>query len=91
MDTNYFQGPAAAAALGKAQMDLAVLEKEVEHLADAVADLKASNANMQKQLEEIKALLSEAKGGWRMMMLIGGACMSLGGFFAWALQHITVK
>lgn len=87
----YLQGPAVAAAIGQTKMDLAVLENEVEHLTQAVAELKASNVAMQKQLEEIRSLLSEAKGGWRVMMLIGGAFMALGGFLGWAIQHVQVK
>ena len=90
MSEQFFQGPAAAA-IGKAQMDLIRLEVQVEHMTTAMAELKVTNAQMQKQLEEIRSLLSEAKGGWRIMMLVGGACVTLGGFFAWAIQHIGVK
>lgn len=90
MSETFFQGPAAAA-IGKAQMDLVRLEIEVKHLTESVADLKKSNETVQKQLEEIRSLLSEAKGGWRVMMLVGGACVTLGGVFAWAVQHVGVK
>lgn len=78
-------------ALVKTQTDVARMESEISHLTDAVEELKKSNAAMRLQLEEIRTLLSEARGGWRVMMFVGGAFMTLGAVFAWVLQHVQVK
>ncbi len=78
-------------ALGKAQVDIAKLEIQVEHLMATVDDLKVSNAKLSEQIEGIRLLLSEAKGGWRMLMLFGGAGAAVGTVITWVMQHITFK
>lgn len=54
--------------------------------------------NLQRQMEqvlselhEIKATLSEAKGGWRMLMLIGGAGAAFGAGVVKALAFFGGK
>jgi hypothetical protein len=42
-------------------------------------------------LRAIQATLSEAKGGWRVMMLIGGAAGTLGGLLGWILSHVKIS
>jgi len=37
----------------------------------------------------VRLQLAEAKGGWRLLMAIGGASASAGGAIAWALNHFT--
>lgn len=39
-------------------------------------------------LRGIQETLSEAKGGWKMMMLIGGSAGSAGAFIGWAFSHL---
>jgi hypothetical protein len=43
---------------------------------------------METTLDEVKALLTEARGGWRVMMLLGGAAATVGGLVTWALNHL---
>lgn len=76
-----------SAALTKAQVDIARLEAQMEHLTHSIDDIKLSNAAQTVQLKAIQELLSEARGGWRMMMLMGGAGAALGGFISWAGTH----
>jgi hypothetical protein len=86
-----FQGPAAEQALVQAQIDIGKLETEVAHLTGAVNDLKASNKALGEQLAAIQRTLSEASGGWRMLMLMGGAGAAAGGFISWALTNLRWK
>lgn len=86
-----FQGPAAEQALVQAQIDIGKLESEVAHLTEAVGDLKVSNRELGKQLAEIQKTLSEASGGWRMLMLMGGAGAAAGSFVSWALTNLRWK
>lgn len=88
MDRELYQIPVQA--IGKAQVDIAQLQIEVVHLTEKVQELRDSNAQITQQLNEISKLLNEARGGWRVMMMMGGAGVTLGGAIVWVLQHIKV-
>lgn len=60
------------------------LEAEVKHLTEQMA-------LMQADLRCIRDLLEQSKGGWRMMMLVGGAGASVAAGIAWVLSHWSVK
>jgi hypothetical protein len=47
--------------------------------------------DMSEKLDIVVRALSEAKGGWRTLMLIGGAAASLGGLISWFATHFTMK
>ena len=36
----------------------------------------------------VNLTLSEAKGGWKLMMLLGGGAATFGSLITWALTHI---
>ena len=56
------------------------LQKDVERIIDDIRDIKAT-------LHAINDTLSQAKGGWRTLMLVGGAGAAVGvtasKFLAW--------
>jgi prefoldin subunit 5 len=58
--------------------ELATHASDIAHLQNDMDKLVASVADMQKTLSDIDKTLSEAKGGWKMLMLIGGAVGVLG-------------
>jgi hypothetical protein len=65
-----------------------------ERLQTVVRDMEQQNeklATMGAQLDKVLATLSEARGGWKTLMWIGGASASAGGFVSWALNHLTFK
>jgi prefoldin subunit 5 len=64
--------------------ELATHASDIAHLQNDMDKLVASVADMQKTLSDIDKTLSEAKGGWKMLMLIGGA----GGVLGAALTQI---
>ena len=53
--------------------ELATHAADIRHLQDDMDKLVESMAAMQKSLAEINTTLSEAKGGWKMLMMFGGA------------------
>mgnify|MGYP002132183722 CR=1 FL=1 len=62
-----------------------------EQLATVRRDLEAVQTSMgelQQQLGQVLAKLNEAKGGWRVLMLFGGASAALGSAIPWLLAHI---
>lgn len=64
----------------RAQIDIGILQTQM-------AELKMGQASMAQQLRDIQATLSEAKGGWKALMVIGGFGAALGSVAAYILQH----
>ena len=64
--------------------ELATHAADIAHLQDDMDKLVASMTAMQKTLADIDKTLSEAKGGWKMLMLLGGA----GGVLGAALTQV---
>ena len=58
--------------------ELATHAADIQHLQSDMDKLVESVAAMQKTLTEIDKTLSEAKGGWKVLMLLGGAGGVLG-------------
>ena len=58
--------------------ELATHASDIAHLQNDMDKLVASVAAMQKTLSEIEKTLSEAKGGWKVLMLVGGASSVVG-------------
>lgn len=81
------QGPALDA-LAQAQVDIGKLETEVEHLRGDIAELKKLVENLTQQVAGVTAQLSEARGGWKMLMLMGGAGAAFGSALSWIVDHL---
>lgn len=64
--------------------DFGRLEQQVESLTERLDE-------MSKTLDEINKTLIEARGGWRLLMLLGGAGAAAGSVLTWALSHIKVS
>jgi hypothetical protein len=69
-------------------ISLAALQVEVSYLKAAVADLRMTNTVQNEKLDKVLAQLAEARGGWRTLMLIGGAAGTLGSGITWLLSHV---
>ncbi len=81
--------PDHIAALMKAQTDIVRLETHMAYQTLAMTDLRQTNATQTAQLTSIQHLLSEAKGGWRLLMLAAGVASVVGGFVTWLFQHFS--
>lgn len=53
--------------------ELATHAADIRHLQDDMDKLVQSVAAMQESLAQINTTLSEAKGGWKVLMMFGGA------------------
>ena len=58
--------------------ELATHASDIRHLQDDMDRMLENMKAMQVTLTGIDKTLSEAKGGWKMLMLIGGASGTLG-------------
>jgi hypothetical protein len=48
-------------------------------------------ATMSTTLQTMQLQMAEAKGGWKLLMLLGGSAATLGSAATWALTHFTGK
>jgi prefoldin subunit 5 len=74
--------------LTQARLDIARLEVQVAHLTASTARLEGSNQQLTEKLDQVLLTLSEARGGWKTLMVVGGAASAAGGLFTWFMQHI---
>ena len=63
------------------------LENSVDNLKKEVDEIKVKQAQMDLKIDMVLERLSEAKGGWRALMLLGGAGATLGGLVTWFFTH----
>ena len=68
-------------------ISIARLEMEVSYLKAGVADLRNTNAQQSAKLDAIISTMAEARGGWRTLLLIGGAASAIGSVVSWAITH----
>lgn len=76
-------------ALTEARIHIGRLQVEVAHLTSSVEDLKESNRLQTIKLDQVLLALSEARGGWKTLMLVGGAATTFGGCVSWAVGHFS--
>lgn len=67
---------------------IAIIQTEVEHLKAAMADLKAATVAQSGDLKAIRQQLDEARGGWRTLVMLGGAAGALGSAIHWVISHV---
>lgn len=57
--------------------ELATHANDIKHLQDDMDSMKEDVAAIRKSIEEINKTLSEAKGGWKVLMWAGGAASGM--------------
>ena len=75
----------------QAAVDIAVLKTQMEHRDTQVIELTTAVKNLADKVDTIAVTLAEAKGGWRMLMAVGGAGGIAGGLLQWVFSHISLK
>ena len=73
--------------LSQAHIAIAVLETKVEAQAREIERLTAIVERVATKLDTVAITLTEARGGWRALMLLGGAGATFGGLLTWAVEH----
>jgi len=71
--------------------ELATHAADIKHLQDDMDRLISDVNDIKASLQAIQSTLSEAKGGWRMLMLIGGASGTLGAGLVQFVHYLTGK
>lgn len=67
--------------------EIATHGAEIRHIQDDLDKIAAEMAEVRKALTEINKTLSEARGGWKILMMIGGAGGAVGSFITWVVAH----
>jgi len=65
----------------KTARELATHASDIAHLQSDMDKMAVDIEEIKKTLASISSTLSEAKGGWRVLMLVGGASGALGAGF----------
>lgn len=64
------------------------LQAQVETLIKSDAEKTDLLRGLSENVTAMRLQMAEAKGGWRALMLIGGASASLGSGLTWAWSHL---
>lgn len=72
-------------------MNEQAVQRDLGRLDAQVATLVATVAAQSVELAKINSTLSEAKGGWRMMMLVGGISAAIGGLIVKLFPFFAMK
>jgi GTP1/Obg family GTP-binding protein len=64
--------------------DYGRLEAQVEQLKNDVHALKET-------VESMRDMMQQAQGGWRTLMMVGGASAALASGFSWVITHVGFK
>lgn len=66
------------------------LQAQVETLIASDGAKTALLAQLASDMTAVRLQLAEAKGGWRLLMLLGGAGATFGSVLTWGLTHFKV-
>ena len=66
------------------------LEGAVSALKTELDSVKDRQVAIDGKLDQVLEKLSEAKGGWRLLMALGGAAASLGAGLTWVVSHLHI-
>lgn len=75
----------------EAAVQIARLEEKFASMSEGQLEMKIKMAQVEGKIDIIVNAISESKGGWKLLMLIGGLASSLSVAITWALAHISVK
>ena len=67
--------------------EIATHGAEIKHIQDDLDKIANEMAEVRKALDAINKTLSEAKGGWKLLMWIGGAISAITGVVGFVAGH----
>jgi hypothetical protein len=67
--------------------ELATHASEIRHLQSDMDKMVEDMEEIKKAIIEINKTLSEAKGGWKMLLAVGGAAGVVGSAITWIVGH----
>lgn len=67
--------------------ELATHASEIRHLQNDMDKMVEDMEEIKKAIVEIQKTLSEAKGGWRVLVGVAGAAGTIGAGITWLVSH----
>ena len=67
--------------------ELATHANDIQHLQNDMDKMVKDMEEIKKAIVEIQKTLSEAKGGWKMLLAVGGAAGLVGSGVTWLIGH----
>ena len=71
----------------KTARELATHANDIQHLQEDMDKMVKDMEEIKKAIVEIQKTLSEAKGGWKMLLAVGGAAGVVGSGITWLISH----
>jgi chromosome condensin MukBEF complex kleisin-like MukF subunit len=75
----------------QAKLEIAELRTRYEYQSMTMAELKLGQTSLLMQLREIQDTLVQAKGGWRVLMLLGGVGAAIGSLATYIVQNFQFR
>lgn len=69
-------------------VDIAVLQQQVRNINEQMAKMDKTLDTITGKLDEVSITLTEARGGWRTLMWLGGAAAGVGSALTWVMTHV---
>lgn len=60
-------------------------------LEQKVAQLTADVHALKETVESMRDMMQQAQGGWKTLMMVGGAAAAFATGVSWILQHVSLK
>lgn len=76
---------------GRLQAEVIGLRRDNDRLLELLEKLTTKLDAFESRFDRIEDQLSQARGGWRTLMWLGGASASIGGLIVAALAHFLGK
>jgi hypothetical protein len=65
--------------------------QEFGRLQATVDALESDMSEMKADVRIIRDAITEARGGWKLLLLIGGAAATVGAAVSWVIEHVNLK
>jgi uncharacterized coiled-coil protein SlyX len=69
---------------GQLKAEVAAQRRDLDRLATTLEHIA-------KAMDDVRDTLTEARGGWRAVAMIGGIAGTLGAAVAWMVQHVKIS
>mgnify|MGYP003555088981 CR=1 FL=1 len=64
--------------------------RDYGHLEEQVKRLIKDVDSLTKNVQAMRDLMEQSKGGWKMLAILGGLAGTIGGAIGWFLSHVKV-
>lgn len=75
--------------------DYGQLEERVAQLTitvkEHIENVQAAHRALANSIRELQDVMTEAKGGWRTVLMLGGIASAIGGAISWFISHIKIN